>query len=249
MKKLFTLILSALLSLTSLAYAENLRYFGQPENAYVSQIPYGNNAEAGKTVKSGSAQIYYEVYGKGEPVVILHGGLVGSTAEMGELVDRLSPNYQVIAISTRGHGKSTAGKEIPSYEQKAKDVQAVLNQEKIRQPIRLIGFSDGAYTGYYFAAEYPTAISKLVAIGAGEWKKAWRSFDAPFQALVDMDSAYWQQQQKIRPNPEQTEKWYQNQSAYYNQVEISQPLLARVKAKTLVLAGEAKMMPMRRLIR
>ncbi|WGE90451.1 alpha/beta fold hydrolase [Actinobacillus genomosp. 1] len=235
--KFFLLLSGRWVSICSANTSEIPRYFGQTESSYISQTAYGNYPQAGKRVQSGSAKIYYETYGKGDPIVILHGGLVGSITEMGEFIDHLKNDYLVIAISTRGHGKSEVGTEPLDYAQKAKDVKAVLAQEKITQPIDILGFSDGAYTGYVFAAEYPLQIKKLVAIGAGEWKKAWRSFDLPLENLVNLDKAYWELQQHLRPNRDLA-NWYKNQTAYYNQVEIGKPLFERVKNKTLVLAGE-----------
>ena len=57
---------------------------------------------------------------------MLHGGLVGSPAEMGELADHLKDNHQVILIATRGHGRSEIGHTTMSFEQKVDDVHAVL---------------------------------------------------------------------------------------------------------------------------
>src|SRR5690606_17018313 len=104
----------------------NLRYFMQNGSQPLSAISYGNNSAAGHYVKSGDVRIYYEVYGKGKPIVVLHGGIVGSILEMGRFIDSLSRDYKVIAISTRGHGKSEMGWAVPSYDQKAKDVNAVV---------------------------------------------------------------------------------------------------------------------------
>ncbi|WP_187270189.1 hypothetical protein [Pontibacter qinzhouensis] len=48
-------------------------------------MPYGNNPKAEHYVKAGNARVYYEVYGKGEPIVVLHGGVVGSTYEISHI--------------------------------------------------------------------------------------------------------------------------------------------------------------------
>lgn len=88
---------------------------------------YGNNSEAGHFVQAGDARLYYEVYGSGETIVLLHGGIMGSTDEMTAFIDKLKPNYQVIAMSTRGHGKSEIGTAEITYELKSNDVMAVVN--------------------------------------------------------------------------------------------------------------------------
>lgn len=214
-----------------------LPYFGQTAQSYQTPEPYGDNAPYGHYVSSGSANIYYEVYGKGQPIVLLHGGLVGSIGEMGELIDHLRSNYQVIAISTRGHGRSSVGNEALDYSQKAKDVLAVLQQLHLKQ-VNIIGFSDGAYTGYYFAYHYPQHIGKLIAIGAGEWQQGWRQFNTPWQQLLNADPNYWQAQLALRPQAEQSEQWYQQQTAAYDQTKIEKDFFAQIHTPTLVLAGE-----------
>lgn len=214
-----------------------LRYFGQTDSSYRSRVPYGNNPAAGHHADSDGTRIYYEVYGQGEPVVILHGGLVGSMAEMGEFIDRLSGSHQVIAIATRGHGKSEIGHETPSYARKARDVLNVLNQVT-KQPVTVIGFSDGAYTGYFLAAEHPARVKKLVAIGAGEWKKGFRHFGGTFADVRKSDPAYWQQQMQIRPEPGRVDVWYQSSLAYFNSLVVDKSVLGRIRVPVLVMAGE-----------
>jgi len=85
---------------------KHLIHFMQQTPLPANEIPYGANAKAGRYVNAGDAKIYYEVYGKGAPIVVLHGGIFGSTYEMHQFLDSLSKKYKVIAISTRGHGKS-----------------------------------------------------------------------------------------------------------------------------------------------
>ena len=78
----------------------------QPDAYSGSQHQYGNNPDAGHYVQADDAKIYYEIYGEGKPIVVLHGGGVGSPYEMGQFIDSLSTTNKVIAISTRGHGRS-----------------------------------------------------------------------------------------------------------------------------------------------
>lgn len=237
MNKLAKFLIISSTCLSTSSFAENaLRYFGQQENSYISSIAYGNNRQAGHYQNVGDTQIYYEIYGSGKPVVVLHGGLVGSIAEMGQFIDKLSPNYQVIAVSTRGHGKSGIGSLTPSYSQKAKDLNAVLGQ--VKEPVTLLGFSDGAYTAYQFALDYPEKVSKIIAIGAGTWKKGFRHFGGSFTDFSKLDTNYWQQQQGIRPEPARMNEWYQKNIMYFNQLEVSAESLSKITQPVLVLAGE-----------
>lgn len=238
--KTFTALLMAALLATA-AHAEPLRYFGQTEQSYQSHTNYGSNAASGRYAVSDGSKIYYEVYGQGKPIVVLHGGMVGSTAEMGEFIDRLRPQRQVIAISTRGHGKSESGKVLPTYAQKAKDTAAVLRQLGISQA-DFLGFSDGAYTALQFAADYPTQSGKIIAIGAGEWKRGFIQGGAKeralFTVLQKLDPAYWAQQQTIRPNPQRTAQWVAQQNTAYNQTEFGAKIFSRVQSPVLLVVGE-----------
>lgn len=102
-----------------------LRHFMQASPSPANKTQYSNNPKAVHYVNAGDAKIYYEVYGKERPIVILHGRIFGSTYEMHQFIDSLSNKYQVIAVSTRGHGKSELGAQPITYEQKANDVMAV----------------------------------------------------------------------------------------------------------------------------
>ncbi|WP_229215330.1 alpha/beta fold hydrolase [Dyadobacter bucti] len=216
---------------------KHLRHFMQQNPSHETAIPYGNNPKAGHYLKGGDARIYYEVYGKGKPIVILHGGIFGSTLEMGRFIDSLSKNYKVIAVSTRGHGKSEIGKVDPTYEQKAKDVNAIM-QAETSDSATVLGFSDGAYTGYYLASAFPAKVKKLIAIGAGTWKKGWRNFTVTKEMAFGLDSLYWKQQMTLAPEPKRIDEWFTTISRTYNSTEVSDDLLKRIQCPVLVLSGE-----------
>lgn len=222
-----------------------LHWFGEQSNSYRSSTPYGNNAKAGHYVQSGDAKIYYEVYGSGKPVVLLHGGIVGSIAEMGEFADKLKKDHLVIMMNTRGHGKSDVGNVPPSYKQKAKDLHEVLSALNISKA-DVIGFSDGAYTGYQFAADYPQKINKLVAIGAGEWAKGFvqggrKDRNTPLQSVIDLDPRYWAEQAEIRPQHDKITEWYKQANQQYDQTTVGKSLFQAIHAPVLILAGEKDM--------
>ena len=89
--------------------ADKVKVFMQPTSYVGSSVQYGNNTSAGHYAQADDAKIYYEVYGEGSPIIVLHGGGVGCTYEMGQFIDSLSQTNKVIAISTRGHGRSEIG--------------------------------------------------------------------------------------------------------------------------------------------
>jgi pimeloyl-ACP methyl ester carboxylesterase len=125
---------------------------------------------------------------------------------MGQFIDSLSSRYQVIAISTRGHGKSELGSETSTYQRKAKDVEAVVNAVTTDSVI-VLGFSDGAYTGYFLASANLARVKKLISIGAGEWKRGFRPFKLTRESLFAMDSLYFKQQLYLMPEPNRFDEW------------------------------------------
>lgn len=94
----------------------------------------------------------------------------------------------MIAVSTRGHGKSELGTEPLTIEQKAGDILAVINAETSK-PVNILGFSDGGFGGYMFASLYPERVKKLIAIGAGEQTPELRKMEFNALELFQLDPA------------------------------------------------------------
>lgn len=214
-----------------------LRAFMQQGPSTKNAIQYGNNPKAGHYLQSSDANIYYEVYGKGKPFVMLHGGVFGSTYEMGRLIDSLSKKFKVIAVSTRGHGRSEMGSVAPSYPQKAKDVAAIIDAET-KDSVTVLGFSDGGYTAYFLAATFPAKVKRVIAIGAGEWKKGGRSFALSREMAFGLDSLYWKQQLAMMPDASKLDDWFTSLNIYYNSFGVGKEILRTINCPVLLLAGE-----------
>jgi pimeloyl-ACP methyl ester carboxylesterase len=213
-----------------------LRRAFQPPNV-VNRTPYGANEKAGHYVQAKDAKIYYEVYGKGQPVVLLHGGLFGSTVEFSDIINKLKSKFQVIAISTRGHGKSEIGTEPLTLEQRANDAMTVIN-DVTKDSVIVIGFSDGGYAAYKLGAMYPNRVKKMVVIGAGEVYPGLREFKFTAKQAMEMDKAYWNQQLKLMPEPNRLEEVFTQVANCYNNVTVSKDLLSAIKCPVLVMAGD-----------
>jgi pimeloyl-ACP methyl ester carboxylesterase len=127
-------------------------------------IPYGNNPSAGHYLQVGDAKIYYEIYGSGNPLVLLHGGLFGYIDEFAGVIPELSRHYTVIAIALRGHGKSELGNQPLSNSLFAQDSAAVI-RHVTGEPVNLVGFSTGALASYLLTINHPDLVRKLVAVG------------------------------------------------------------------------------------
>jgi pimeloyl-ACP methyl ester carboxylesterase len=229
--------LSILLFLMPNLYGQQpLRRAFQPPTV-VNKIPYGNNPKAGHSVQAKDAKIYYEIYGKGQPIVLLHGGLFGSTVEYSDIINQLKQKFQVIAISTRGHGKSELGTEPLTLEQRANDVMAVIHAVT-KDSVIVIGFSDGGYSAYKLAAMYPDRVKKMIVMGAGEIRPGFREFKFTATQAIAMDKPFWEQQLKLMPEPNRIEDLFTQVANCYNNVTVSKDLLSTIKCPVLVMAGD-----------
>jgi len=216
---------------------KQLVHFMQATASPANEIQYGNNPKTGHYANAGDARIYYEVYGKGQPIVVLHGGIFGCTYEMHQFIDSLSENYQLIAVSTRGHGKSELGTETITYEQKANDVMAVINAVT-KDSVIVLGFSDGGYAGYKLASMYPERVKKLIAIGATELYPGLRDFSFDTKQAVALDSAYWKQQLKLMPEPQRLPEMFTKLGDMYNHLNLGTDFFQTIQCPVLVMAGE-----------
>lgn len=109
-------------------------------------------------------ELNYIEKGEGTPLVLLHGN--GESSDyFYDQIKFFSEQYRVIAIDTRGHGKSPRGNKSFTLEQFADDLKMFLDEMKISR-IMLLGFSDGANIAILFALKYPKYLIKLVLNGA-----------------------------------------------------------------------------------
>ncbi|MCR5176153.1 MAG: alpha/beta hydrolase [Anaerovibrio sp.] len=215
----------------------NIRYFMQQPGAYKSNEAYGNNLEVGHYCQVGDARLYYEVYGQGKPVFVFHGGGVGSPYEMGQLIDNLRKNYQVIVVSTRGHGRSEIGHTRLTYEQKAEDMLTVM-KEVTDEPAVLLGFSDGAYTAYKVASVCPERVNRVIAIGAGTLKPGFFSGDMKVDDLAKIDAAFIAQQKEIMPEPERYQEFCTNYMSFWSRMRVDSEFFNTITCPVLLIVGD-----------
>lgn len=120
-------------------------------------------------------RIYYEVYGEGEPLILVHGWSLNieSNWKSTGWLDALLPGRQVIAIDVRGHGNSDKPRESSaySYDAMAQDVLAVMDQLNIEQA-DLIGYSLGAFSGVYLLGHHQQRFRSMVFMGIGDEDEA-----------------------------------------------------------------------------
>lgn len=111
-----------------------------------------------------NVKIWYAEFGKGAPVILLHGGLANSNY-WGYQVQALAGSYRVIVMDSRGHGRSTRDEKPFGYDLMASDVIALMDYLKVRKAA-IVGWSDGAILGLDIAINHPERVTKLFAFAA-----------------------------------------------------------------------------------
>ena len=171
-------------------------------------------------IKVNGVELFYEKRGCGNPVVLLHGNGEDHTI-FDVLIERLSQNYTVYAIDSRGHGKSGKVKDL-DYRSMMEDVAAFIRELGISNAM-LYGFSDGGIIGLLLAIEHPSMISRLVISGANTQTKGIKTINA-----IPMRIAYFfTRDQKLK--------------LMLTQPNITNVELNTITTPTLVLAGSKDM--------
>lgn len=190
---------------------------------------YGKNDSSGNYLELKDTKLYYEVYGEGEPLFLLHGNS-GSIQDFYQQIPVLSRQFKVIAVDTRGQGKSidTSKKDF-TYAMFADDVKALAVKLGLSK-INIAGWSDGGITGLEFALKYPENCNKVIAIGANAFP----------EGVDDKLVSHMKNQLLVLNIENKPEKFNEKRlvKIMLNEPHISKKDLAKIKNPVLVIAGD-----------
>ncbi|RWY55641.1 alpha/beta fold hydrolase [Mucilaginibacter gilvus] len=142
-------------------------YAQQKETAKKDTNTYGQNKAVGKYAEIRGIKMYYEIYGKGEPLLIIHGN-GGSIKDFRYQIPYFAKKYKVILADSRAQGKSNNDKDSLSYEMLSDDLNALMDQLKLKNA-NVIGWSDGGIEGLLLAMRNPDKVKMLAVTGANLW--------------------------------------------------------------------------------
>jgi pimeloyl-ACP methyl ester carboxylesterase len=140
-------------------------------------IGFSSSGQQIKPSSSGYApvngiRVYYEIYGEGRPLVLLHGAFYTIDMNWGQLMPELSKNRKVIAIEMQGHGHTPYSERELSITTLANDVEKVMDYLKI-DSADVAGYSMGGSVAYQFAVQSPKRLRKLVIISSTYKTNGW----------------------------------------------------------------------------
>lgn len=152
-------------------------------------------------------RVWYAVFGHGEPVIMLHGGLANANY-WGLQVRALEPHYKVIVMDSRGHGRSTRTAAAITYDLMASDVLGLMDYLHIRKAA-IVGWSDGAIIGLDIAIHHPDRVTRLFAFAANSAPSGVKDVGKSpiFTAFIKRASRQYQQ---LSPTPNQFKAFLTN---------------------------------------
>jgi pimeloyl-ACP methyl ester carboxylesterase len=118
----------------------------------------------GQRAEVNGIELYYEVYGEGEPLFLLHGGLANGTYWVNQ-IPAFAEQFQVIVVDSRGHGRSTFDDQPITYDLMSSDVLALADLLGF-DTFGIVGWSDGGIIGLDIAINHPERLTEVVAYGA-----------------------------------------------------------------------------------
>ncbi|GAC1388188.1 MAG: alpha/beta hydrolase [Vulcanimicrobiaceae bacterium] len=188
------------------------------------------------SVPINGVKLWYAEFGTGQPVILLHGGLIDSNA-WGLQVPALASHYRVIVLDNRGHGRSTRTSEPFTYNAMASDVLALMDYLRIPKAA-IVGWSDGANIGLNLAIHHPDRLAKLFAFAGNSDPAGLKPFEptpVAAQFLKQAEGEY----RDVSPTPDQFQTVMHDDSQMARtQPRFTAEQLRTIRVPTWIVAGD-----------
>jgi pimeloyl-ACP methyl ester carboxylesterase len=187
-------------------------------------------------------KVYYEVYGKGKPIILLHGAFWDIQMNWGQLIPELSKTRKVIAIEMQGHGHTPFSDRELSITTLASDVEKVMDYLKI-DSADVAGFSMGGSVAYQFAVQSPKRLRKLVIISSTYKTSGWlpvvnggfKDFKPDFFDKTPIKTAY----DAIAPDKTKWKKFIQQMIDFAGvPFDCGDSNIAKIAVPVLIISGD-----------
>ena len=211
---------------------------------------FAQSEPVGQTVTVNGMQMYYEVSGEGEPLVVLHGAYMNIPA-MGAIIPRLAESHKVYAIEFQGHGRTTDIDRPITYPNLADDVAAFMDAVGVEKA-DVFGYSMGAAAGLRLAIDHPEKVDRLVAASVSyDMSGSQPEFLAMIPTMAPemfigtpMEDA-WKQ---FAPNPEGFRPFVERMIALEHEPLAWEADVRKLTTPMLIIAGDADMMTLEHVI-
>jgi pimeloyl-ACP methyl ester carboxylesterase len=160
--------------------------------------------EKGDRVQVNGMELYYEVSGDGDPLIVLHGAYM-NIPSMGAIIPELAKTHRVYALEFQGHGRTTDMDRPITYPNLADDVAAFMAAVGL-QRADVFGYSVGAVVGLQLAIRHPAQVSKLVAASVAYdlagWQPEFKAVIPQMTVQMMLDTPFAKDYRALAPNPD-----------------------------------------------
>lgn len=240
MKRLLTLTVAAVALL-----APVLPSFADSESSAAVAPAISAPDKSGRVAVNG-LDYYYEIRGKGEPLLLLHGGL-GSIDMFGPVLPAFAQDRQVIAVDLQGHGRTALGDRKFSLEASGDDMKAILDKLGYKQ-VDVLGYSLGGGVGFRLAVQHPKAVRRLVLLSAGYASSGFFEDVRAQQNTINADAMQfmkdtpmYQSYIKVAPKPDDFPRLLDTLGDFMRQGYDYSADVTKLKAPVMLVFGDGDM--------
>jgi len=198
-------------------------------------------------VSANGVDYWFEVHGKGEPLLLLHGGLF-STGMFGPTLATLAASHRVIGVDLHGHGRTALGaRQKISLEDIGRDLAVVLQRLGLRQ-VDVMGYSFGGGAALQLAFQHPELVRRLVVVSAPYSQAGFFPEMLPQQAAVSgamadamKDAPMYKNYVAIAPRPAEFPRLLDAMGAYMRQPYDWSAEVKRLSMPVMLVYGDADM--------
>jgi pimeloyl-ACP methyl ester carboxylesterase len=195
----------------------------------------------GKRVEISGMQMYYEVSGHGDPLVVLHGAYM-NIPSMGAIIPRLARTHRVYAVEMQGHGRTTDIDRPITYENLADDVAAFMDAVELPKA-DIFGYSMGAEVGLQLVVRHPAKVNKLVAASVAYdlegWQPAFKEVIPQMTVEMIVGMPFAQEYRELAANPEGFPELARKLIALEKEPMSWATDVKGIEAPVLLIAGDA----------
>ena len=196
---------------------------------------------AGHRVTVNGMRMYYEVSGKGDPLVVLHGAYM-NIPTMGAIIPRLAKTHKVYAVELQGHGRTTDIDRPITYPNMADDVAAFMDAVGV-QKADVFGYSMGAIVGLQLAIRHPAKVNKLVGASVAYdlegWQPAFKDVIPQMTVEMIVQMPFAKEYPKLAANPQGFPELARKLIALEKEPMAWAPDVKAMKTPVLIITGDA----------
>jgi pimeloyl-ACP methyl ester carboxylesterase len=201
----------------------------------------GDAQVVGRRVQVNGMRMYYEVSGKGDPLVVLHGAYM-NIPSMGAIIPRLARTHRVYALEFQGHGRTTDIDRPITYPNLADDVAAFMDAVRLPKA-DVFGYSMGAGVGLQLAIRHPEKVNKLavasVAYDARGWQPDFTAFIPQMTVEMFVGMPFAAEYRKLAANPDSFPALVRKLIALEKEPMAWEQGVRALKTPVLIIAGDA----------